>query len=350
MGNMELLEKIDLKKSDPKGMLCHIEGFPKLCEDAFRAADNFSLPSFYIKAKKIVLLGMGGSGQAGDIVKGLLSRTNLIVESVHDYNLPSYVDSDTLVIASSYSGNTEETLAGFIEAFKKGAKLAAITTGGKLAILAEKYKAPLLRFDYDSPPRAAFPYLFISLIAIFVRLGYLELGSEEIGTTLNTLKEANKKYQSTVSSFQNPAKILAQKIHGRIPVIYSSAKLSGVAARIKAAFNENAKNFSFNEELPELDHKSLEGLANPKDTVYVLMIESNFEYERNLLRENLTSEILIKRHIPVERVKFIQAKNPLAETLLQVMFGDYVSYYLAILNKANPGTNDIVDYLKSRLT
>jgi glucose/mannose-6-phosphate isomerase len=350
MGNMEQLEKIDFHKFDPNGMIKHVENFPSLCKEAFDLAQDFSIPSYYIKARKIVFIGMGGSGQAGDILKDLLADTDLIVESVHNYSIPNWVDQDTLVIANSYSGNTEETLSGFIQAYQKGAKLLAITTGGKLKILAAKYKAPIFAFSYDSPPRAAFPYLFMPLISILNKLGYIEFSNDDIGETLSILNSAVTKFGSETSSFQNPAKILAQKIHGKIPVIYASERLKGVSARIKAAFNENGKNFAFSEDLPDLNHKSLEGLTNPSEMVYVLMVESNTEFERNLLRENITADILAKFKVPLERIKFIQAKDRVTEICLHVMFGDFVSSYLAILNKANPGINEIVDLFKNRLT
>lgn len=349
MANIETLEKIDFKKLDPTGMIHHIEAFPKLCQDAFDEAKDFSVPSYYIKPKKIVLLGMGGSGQTLEIVKDLLYESDLVLECVHNYIIPGWVDKDTLVIASSYSGNTEEVLTGFIAAYEKGAKLLAITTGGKLEILARKYRVPVFTFGYKSVPRAAFPYLFIPLLLILRKLGHLEFKDTEIQATFDLLDDSSQKYLASVSVFQNPAKILAQKIKGRIPVIYATEKLHGVGMRLKAAMNENGKNFSFTEDMPELNHKSLEGLANPKEMVYVISLESNFEYDRNQIRENVTATVLAKYKVPVERVKFIKAVDRLTEIFLHVMFGDFVSYYLAILNNDNPGINDNVDYLKSHL-
>lgn len=350
MGNVDILDRIDVKKIDPKGMLGHIENFPLLCREAFELADSYTIPPYYIKAKKIVLLGMGGSGQAGDVVKDLLSEdSDLVIESVHNYILPGYVDQDTLVIANSYSGNTEETLAGFISAYERGAKLIAITTGGKLKMLAQKYKAPIFEFAYQCPPRASFPFLFILLLSVFAKLGHFELSGERLGEIVTQLEELKEKFRSSNSVFGNPAKILAEKIYGKIPVIYTTEKLGGVGARAKAQFNENSKNFSFNEEFPELNHKSLEGLLNPKDMTYVLMLESNFEYDRNQMRENITATVLAKNKIPHERIKFMQATDRLSEIFITVMFMDYVSYYLAILNKVNPGINDVVDYLKEKL-
>ncbi len=347
---MDILDKIDVSKVDSKGMIRHIENFPLLCEQAFSMADSYSIPSYYIKAKKVVLLGMGGSGEAGDILKNLLfSQTDLVIESVHNYILPGFIDKDTLVIASSYSGDTEETLSGFISAHEKGAKLIAITTGGKLKILAEKYRAPLLKFDYHCPPRASFPFMFIFLLSIFSKLGYINIDRARINNIVTNLKSAINKYQIPNSLLGNPAKILAEKIFGKIPVIYTSDKLAGVGARIKGQLNENSKNFAFHEEIPEVNHKSVEGLLCPKNQIFVLMLESDFEYSRNKLRENVTADVLARNKIPLERIKFLQGQDQLVEIFLHVMFGDFVSYYLAMLNRVNPGTNDTIDYLKERL-
>jgi glucose/mannose-6-phosphate isomerase len=351
MGNLELLDKIDFRKVDPKEMHKHIDNFPTMLRDAFILSESITIPPYYIKAKKVVLLGMGGSGQAGDIVKNLLlESTDLVVESVHNYTLPGFVDSDTLVVANSYSGNTEETLAAFISAHDKGAKLIAITTGGKLKILADKYKAPVFLFDYKCPPRASFPYLSVLLLSIFSKLGYIaDFNGAKIDEIVTLLEKAQQKYRFDNSLMGNPAKNLAEKIFGKIPVVYASEKLFPVASRMKAQFNENSKNFAYAEEFPELNHKSLEGLLNPKGLIIVLMLESNFEQLRNQTRENITADVLHRNKVSVERVKMIDAKDRLSEIYLNVMFGDYVSYYLAVLNKANPGINDIVDYLKEKL-
>lgn len=351
MANIDVLDKIDFKKYDPKQMIKHFESFAALCLDAHRIASEFSLPSFFIKPKKIVFLGMGGSGAANDMMKSLLSETtDLIVESVHDYTLPNFVDRDTLVIASSYSGNTEETLAGFISAYEKNAKLIAITTGGKLKILAQKYKAPILEFNYPCPPRASFPYLFVLASQILIKLGHLDYSSEQFGDMIKLLETYLPKYSSSCSVFENPAKILAQKLHEKIPVIYGTEKLYAVAERYKAEINENAKNFAFCEKFPELNHKATEGIFHPKNICYVLMLESNFENERGMKRQNITAEILRNHSIPIERIKFIQAKDRLSEMALFVMYCEFTSYYLSILNKENSGINDMVDYLKERLT
>jgi len=351
MGNMELLDRSDYLKADTSFVMDSILRFPEMCREAFSLNSKIVIPSYYIKAKKIVLLGMGGSGSACDIMRDfLLEHTDLVVESVHNYILPGFVDKDTLVIANSFSGNTEETLSGFISAYEKGAKLIAITKGGKLKILADKYRVPVFTFELDTAPRTAFPYLFFMLLGVFEKLGHLELSHSFVQSVTETLETAILKYGPNSSLFENPAKILAEKIHGKIPVIFATEKLAGVANRWKNQFNENSKNISFIGLLPEIDHNLIEGMQSPKSVCYVLSLESNFEQNRNILRQNITFEILLKNKMLLERIKFIHTKEWLTEVLFFVLYGDFVSYYLAVLNKVNPGTNDVINRLKDRLS
>lgn len=346
----ENLDNMDFKKLDPSLMIDYIEKSPEIYKKAYNLAQTVTLPSYYIKARKIVLVGMGGSGQANDIVRDILSeKTDLIVESVHDYDLPNYVDADTLVIASSCSGNTEETLTAFISAYEKGAKLIAITTGGKLEILAKKYKAPIYQYSYTFKPRAAFPYNFILLYSVFVKLGYLELSEESLNQTLEFLRSNLAKFGPSVPHLVNPAKIIAQKIFDKVSAIYSSKRLSSVASRFKAQLNENANNFAFFETIPELNHNSIEGLKHPKDKIYTMILESAFDQDNILKRLSLTGKFLNKEKVPFDTIKFPEVKNDLEETMLFVYFCDFVSYYLAILNKENPAKNDLVDLFKSKL-
>jgi len=350
MGNMEMLDKIDFKKADPAGMIDNIRGFINSAKDALEISSRFSIPSYFIKAKKVVLAGMGGSGAADDVVCELLkNKPDLIVESIHDYSLPVWANNETLVVVNSYSGNTEESLSCFLEAVNRGAKIVCITTGGKLKVLAEKYKVPVIEFEFKGAPRASFPYLFILLLMIFVKLGHLAIEMNDFESLFASLTELEKKYGPEVSLFSNPAKIMAEKIHGTVPIIYCSEKLKGAALRFKNQINENGKNFSFVEVFPELNHNSIEGYAKPNEFCTIVMLESNFDRDRISLRQNLTAEIVRKNKIPLERVKFVNSKDQLSEVLAFVLFGDFVSYYLAILNKANPGTNDTIDYLKSKM-
>ncbi len=347
----EQLDTISTKRADTKNMLLHIENFPHTCLEAWNLMKSFAPPSYYIKPKKFVILGMGASGISGEIIKDLLNElgNNDVIEVVHGYKIPGWVDKDTLVIANSYSGNTEETLSGFLAAKEKGAKLLVITTGGKLKVLADKFNIPCLLFNYKSEPRAAFPYLFVSLLAIFVKIGRLNISDSEFKKSIERLKEYADKYKVSSRAAINPAKILAVKLYDLTTIVYSSGILSGVGKRFKTQVNENAKNFAFCEIFPELNHNAVEGYHHPKHNGFIVMLESNYDHERIVKRQNITCEILRKNKMKFERVKFLPCDSPLSEILAATLFSDYVSFYLSVLNDEDPSLIKNIEYLKSEL-
>lgn len=343
------LDNINYKKQDPEGMIDYIENFPQMCLDARVIANNFALPSYYIKAKKFLMIGMGGSGAAGDIICDLLFSKGIVAVSIHDYSIPGWVDKDTVVIACSYSGNTEETVAGFLEAKEKGAKLICITTGGKLKALADKFGVPIITFFVKEQPRAAFPHHFVFIHSIFEKLGHLSLSDSEFSSAIDFLEKNILKFKSSTRTAANMAKTLALQIQNNIPVIYSSGILSNVGQRMKTQVNENSKQFAFHEVLPELNHNSILGHSNPKTNVFIVSLESAFDHLRVTKRQNITSEILRRDKIKFERIKFVPNQGEVAEILTMVLFGDFVSYYLAVLNGENPSAIATINYLKNEL-
>jgi glucose/mannose-6-phosphate isomerase len=344
------LDHINFKKQDPKNMIGHIEAFPQMCRDARRIADDFALPSYYIKAKKFVLLGMGGSGAAGDIMADLLLKSNIVAESIHDYSIPEWVDKETVVIASSFSGDTEECLDAFMEARERGAKLIAITTNGKLRVMAEKFNIPIILYSLvDYQPRSAIAYDLLFIMAIFEKLGHYSLTDKEFDASMEFVEKNLLKVKSSTHSVSNPAKILANKIFGRIPVIYSSGILQAAGQRFKTQINENAKMFAFHEVLPELNHNAILGYQFNKKGVFVISLESMFDHNRVTRRQNITAEILRRNRIEFERVKFVPNQGEVAEILSMICFGDFVSYYLAILNRVDPTEVETIQYLKEEL-
>ncbi len=345
---MNSLDKINFNKFDPENFRAHLDNFPLLFKDAWQRAENFSLPSYYIKANKFVLLGMGGSGIAADIIKDIIGK-NIVVESIHDYEIPKWVDKDTIVIVNSYSGNTEEILSAFFDAYDKKARLIVITSGGRLKRFATKFEVPYFSIEYSSPPRAAFPYLFAYLLSIFCKLGHYKLTDREINYTVEYLSDLLLKIKSESKFNNNLAKMLAQKIYGKIPTFYGGGNLRSVARRFKTEINENSKNFACYDVYPELNHNAIEGNIFPKNSLLIVSLESSFNNKRVVLRQNITSEIYKKRKIPFERIKFVPCDNEITEICSFVLFSGFVSYYLAFLNKVNPSENKQIDYLKESL-
>ena len=346
---MEQLDQINLKKSDPSNMLSHIENFCNLLSRAYEEAQTITIPSYYLKSKKIVLLGMGGSGIANEMVKSLANKSlKLPIYIIHDYKLPLNTDEDTLVIASSYSGNTEEVLTGFIEAYEKKAKLIAITMGGKLEVLAKKYKAPCFTFSYKSQPRAAMPYNFAFLLSVFVKLGFYNLPYQDFKSTMEMLNQFSDQFKASSPATRNQAKQLASKLIDRVPVIYASDYLDSAARRMKTQINENSKNFAFTEDLPELNHNSSLGLTKPKSSIYVLMLKSNYDLERNQKRFDVTLELNLKNKISSEILTF-KSFTHFEEVLKFIILGDFISFYLAVLNQVDPEDTGNIEWLKKHL-
>ncbi len=340
------------RQFDKSGMLKHLHEFPRQCQRAWERVLKFDLPREYAGINKVIILGMGGSAIGGEIVRRLASIETKVPVWVHrDYGLPRLVDESTLVIASSYSGETEETLSAFVESLKTPAKKLALTAGGKLKDLAEKEGVPVFVMDYQAPPRAAFPHSFVSLVGIFQKLGLLKDKSTDWLEALQVLNKLSKDLVETTPLVSNPAKQLATKLLGRIAIIYASGILSEVAQRWKTQFNENSKTWAFSDVFPELNHNTIAGYAFPpevKDRIIVILLRSSLLHPRSLVRYEATAKLLTKAGITYE---FLEAagESALAQMMSLVLLGDYVSFYLAILNRVDPTPVDSINFLKEYL-
>ncbi|OGD66319.1 bifunctional phosphoglucose/phosphomannose isomerase [Candidatus Berkelbacteria bacterium RIFCSPHIGHO2_12_FULL_36_9] len=343
-----------LKKLDPSGMMQSINDLPDQVDNCWKQLQSYAVPTHYIKCNKVVILGMGGSAIGGDLTASLaLSSSKLPIHIHRDYNLPNFVDHETLVIAVSYSGTTEETLDGFNKAGELGAKLIAISTGGPIESLCRKYRAPIFKIEYGAMPRAALGYLFTSVIGVLNKLGIISLGQQEIPEAVKAMKNLQKKIYFPTPTNQNQAKQLAQKIVNYIPVIMASGTLSQVARRWKNQFNENAKQMSVFESFPELCHNVIVGLDYPKklnDKIFIISLESEFDHPRNQLRRNIVHQIFRKKGIAHDLIKVNTPQSPLIEMLLMTLLGDYVSYYLSLLNNTDPTPVQAINFLKEKLS
>lgn len=340
------------EQHDPSGMLKHLHDFPEQCQRSWQNALKFELPGDYTEITKAIILGMGGSAIGGDFIRRLAFMENRLPVWVHrEYDSPPFLDESTLLVASSYSGNTEETLSSFKESFKIPSKKLVITTGGKLKEIAEKKEIPVLIIDYQAPPRAAFPHSFISLLGIFHKLGLLENKSTDFEEAIEVLKKLSSELNERIPLTSNPAKQLATRLQGNLAVIYGAGILSEVAARWKAQFNENSKSWAAFEIFSELNHNAVVGYESPlciRENTLVVLLHSSKLHHRLSTRYLLTTEILAKAGVSYEQIE-ARGESPLAQMMSLVLFGDYVSFYLAMLNGVDPTPVAPIDYLKSRL-
>ena len=313
---------------------------------------EFNLPSAYSEVNRVVVLGMGGSAIGGDLVKNLVTSEARLPVLVHrDYDLPLYVDAQTLVIASSYSGMTEETLSSFEKALRTPAKKLVITTGGNLKRMAEQNNVPVFSFDYKAQPRAALPFSLLPILAFLQRLALIGDKSTSVAETVNVLRRLSAKIKEDVPLSNNPAKQLAMRLHRHFPVIYGGGILAEVAHRWKTQLNENSKNWAFHEVFPELNHNAVVGYQLPRQLVklaFVVLLRSVSLPERIKLRYDVTCQLLEQAKVGYEIVD-AEGDSPLSQMMSLILFGDYVSYYLALLNKTDPSPVVPINYLKKKL-
>jgi len=337
---------------DPEGMLTCLHEMPRLCQQAWQMAMNFDLPQDYSQIDKIVILGMGGSAIGGDLVSSLAAtEAKLPVLVYRDYNLPAFINARTLVIASSYSGMTEETLSSFEQALKTEAKKLVITTGGELKNMAVKRNLPVFGFDYKAQPRAALPFSLLPILGFLQKLGFINDKSADVAETVQTLNQLSQRINEGVLSSLNLAKQLAQRLYGHLPVVYGAGIVSEVAHRWKTQFNENSKAWAFYEVFPELNHNAVVGYQFPPELaakIVVVLLRSNLLQQRILARYQVTCQLLEQAKVDYQIVDG-DGTSPLSQIMSLVLFGDYVSYYLAMLYKIDPTQVKAIDYLKEQL-
>jgi len=340
------------RKLDPDGMLDRIRELPQQCQRAWDAALDFELPDGYAGPDAVIVLGMGGSAIGGDLVRALAEVESAVPCAVcRDYTLPTRVGPRTAVIASSYSGNTEETLSAFEEAVARGARLIILTTGGKLAARARELGFPLLTFSYPAQPRAALGYSLVFLVGLFQKLGLLADKRHDLVEALQTLARLQFVIDAPVPQVENPAKQLAVFLQDRFGVVYGAGHLGPVARRWRTQIAENSKAWATYEELPELNHNAVVGYEHPaslRDDIAVVLLASTLYHPRVQVRALVTADLLAQKGIPHRTIQ-VQGESPLAQMLWAIHYGDFVSYYLAMLYGADPTPVKSIAYLKEQL-
>ncbi len=341
-----------LQHVDPEGMGVRVSELPSQCREAKVLAEECSLPIEYSLVDAVVILGMGGSAIGGDLVRTLVERECSVPIIVNrHYDLPAFVNEHVMVIASSYSGNTEETLCAFSEALKRGARPLAITTGGKLAEICTSQNLPLITFDYKSQPRAALGYSLVPLLVVLAKLNLIGDKAADLDEGIAVMERLQGEIGVQVPETDNAAKQLARRLEGQLPVVYGAEHLAAVARRWKCQFNENSKGWGFWEVLSELNHNAVVGYEFPAALareVRVLMLSSDLYRPRQRVRVEVTGEILAEKGVVHETI-VVQGDSPLSQALWAIHFGDYVSYYLAALRGVDPTPVKTIAYLKERL-
>jgi glucose/mannose-6-phosphate isomerase len=299
----------------------------------------------------VVLAGMGGSALYAMFVR-TWPGTTVPFELVRDYDLPLYVNGNTLFIASSYSGNTEETLSALAEAEKRGARIAVVAAGGKLHGIAEEKGYLLTRVPNAEQPRYAVFAMFRALVDILAKAGVLGVDdyAAELDAAAGFLKQAVKAWGPEVPTAQSPAKQLAQELLGKSMVVYAGPKLFPAAYKWKIGCNENAKQIAWCNQIPEFNHNEFIGWSGqPTDKPYaVIDLRSNLEHPRVQKRFTVTERLLSGMR-PAPHVVQVQGSNLLEQLLWTVAYGDFTTLYLALLNGVDPAPVELVEKFKKAL-
>ncbi len=342
----------EIKKIDPKGMYQWIYEFSKQVEEAVRIGKKATVKLNVKGIQNIVLTGLGGSAIGGDLLRSYLADELDVPFIVNrHYQLPDFVGNKTLVIVSSYSGNTEETIAAHKEATKRKAKVLCISTGGQIQELAKKNRQPWIQIPAGLSPRAALGYSFFPLLVIFSRLGLIKSKDKEIKETISLLKHKAAIYGDPQHPDNAPLKT-AEACFGKIPFIYSPTEyLETVNLRWRGQIAENAKQLSHGYVLPEMNHNELVGwkcLPELMKQITVVFLKDKATHTRVAIRQQITKEIVSRYAYRVLEIES-EGRTLLARIFSLVYFGDWVSLYLAVLNNEDPEPVAVIDYLKKEL-
>lgn len=330
---------------DEQKMLEKILDLPSQLEKSWAAYWIKEAPYKTEDFDNVVICGMGGSGIAGALAKELFVDSAKPIETWADYRLPGFVGERTLVIAVSYSGDTEETVDSVRYAVEKKAKVLIISKGGKLEELSKISNIPFWVVEYESLPRAAFGWLYGLVLTALAKMQVVNLNEAAYFQAVNELKQTVEK-----KSFPDKAQELAMTLNNKVPVILAHSPLSTVAKRWITQFNENSKVFAYTSPMPEFCHNGIVGLdfAVP-EKLSVMYLESKFGFSRNIARQKIISEIIADNDISFTPLS-VRSSSALAEQLLLVHFGDLLSFYLAGVYGIDPSPIEAIIKLKDKLT
>lgn len=344
---IDLNNLAELKKIDPQNTLGSTELAPKQFEAAWEQVNKITVPKSYREINKIVFCGMGASVYGALVFKALAGpQMPVPSEVVSDYFLPDYVDSNTLVVLTSYSGTTEEVLSCAKNAKAKNAKMLVLTKGGPLAEFAADNELPAYIFDGKlNPagiPRLGNGYSILGLIGLLNKIGVFEIEEHEITNAIGRLKEK-------FDDLKTQALDDYQKFINKIPIIIAAEHLSGNGQILRNQFNETSKTFSAFFLIPDLNHHLMEGLQFPAGApLNFLILNTNNFSEKIQKRVELTIEVIKQNNHEV--FEFKTSGQTLYDDFLEALqYGSFLTLYLALAYKQNPAINPYVDYFKKKL-
>ncbi len=324
-------------------MISLIEAFPKQLKEALEIGRNATLKTPGGPYANVVITGLGGSGIGGRIAAQLVHKeAKCSIEVYNNYYLPGYVNHKSLVIACSYSGNTEETLAAMEQALTKGARVCVVTSGGKMLETAKSKGLDHIVIPGGNPPRTMLAYSLVQQFFLLHHFGIIGDGFE------GSIKTAAAMLSEEKEAIKKAARELTEKLHGKRLVIYSEANTEAVSIRFRQQVNENSKELCWHHAIPEMNHNELVGWAGGDNEIAVVLFRHSTDHERTQVRMEINKEVFAKFTPHVHEV-WSKGDTAYARQLYLINLGDWVSLYWAEKKGVDPSEIAVIDMLKGKL-
>lgn len=321
----------------------YIAAFTDHLSEAVQIGRTATLNPCQKEIRNVLICGLGGSGIGGAIVADLVSAEITVpICSTKDYSIPNFVDEHTLVIASSYSGNTEETLYALEKCQAKGAEIACVTSGGKLQEIATSNKYNYILIPGGQPPRTMLGYSFTQLFFLLHHYGLIDNAFNKQLEKAITLLTSRQKH------IQTEAKSLAEKLYNNTPVIYTTQGSEGVGVRFRQQINENSKMLCWHHVVPEMNHNELLGWRTNTHNLAVVYFRNKSDYDRNQVRMDINQKVIREYTDNISEV-WSEGDSRLENALYHIHLGDWVSWYLSEMNEVDAIEIDVINYLKGEL-
>lgn len=320
-----------------------IENFSNQLREAIKIGENAAIRNPQSTIRNVLITGLGGSGIGGTIVSEVVAGECPVPITVNkDYFIPAFVNENSLVIVSSYSGNTEETMQAMQSALKAKAKIVCVTSGGKIAEMAKQNDSDLILIPGGSPPRAALAY---SLTQLFFILKKLQLVKTDFGKQLSIAAEL---IDAEEKKMREEAMTIAEFLDAKIPVLYAVDGYNGVATRFRQQINENSKMLAWHHVLPEMNHNELVGWAGGRDDLAIVILRNKTDYERTQTRIEFSKKVFAK-HTPHIKEIWSKGNSMLEQSIYLIHLTDWASLFLAEKKGIDATEVKIIDSLKGEL-
>ncbi len=317
--------------------------FSTQLQEALIIAKNYRFVTPKKEFSNVIVTGLGGSGIGGSIVQNYaFDKMNVPFIVNKDYFLPAFVNKHSLIIVCSYSGNTEETLEAMQHAIKAKATIICITSGGKVAEVADKKGYDCILVPAGMPPRSCLGYALVQILNVLANLGLIDNKFEkEIAAAIKQMKAGE-------AETQKKAKAIAKKMLGKLPIIYSAPAYEGVAIRFRQQINENSKLLCWHAVIPEMNHNELVGWRDDASDKVVLILRNSDDYSRTQTRMEINKKV-IKKYTPNIIEIYSEGKSYWEKSFYLIHLTDWVSVILADMRELDATEVKVIDFLKGSL-